>query len=87
MSPSTRRLSSPAEVATAMGLTDRVAQAHQWRRLNREAMAHAWVVPTRFSREQRLAGSRVRSASGRDGRVYVWAPWGAWPYAALYVTS
>jgi peptide/nickel transport system substrate-binding protein len=76
-----------AEVATALGLTDRVAQAHQWRRLNREAMAHAWVVPTRFSREQRLAGSQVRSASGRDGRVYVWAPWGAWPYADLYVTS
>jgi hypothetical protein len=44
-----------------------------------------WVVPTRFGREQRLAGSKVKSASGEDGQVYIWAPYGSWPYGDLYV--
>ena len=48
-------------------------------------MANVWVIPTRFGRDQRLAGSNVGSASGKDGHVYLWAPFGSWPYADLYV--
>jgi hypothetical protein len=44
-----------------------------------------WVVPTRFGREQRLAGSKVKAASGKDGQVYIWAPYGSWSYGDLYV--
>jgi peptide/nickel transport system substrate-binding protein len=73
------------KVAAAKALTDRDAQAEQWKELNKEAMAHVWVVPTRFGREQRLAGSKVKAASGKDGQVYIWAPYGSWSYGDLYV--
>ena len=29
---------------------------------------------------------RSRSASGKNG-VYLWAPYGSWPYADMYVTG
>ena len=48
-------------------------------------MQNAWVLPTRFGREQRLAGSKVGNASGDGGKVYVWAPYGSWSYGDLYV--
>ncbi len=69
----------------AKGLTDRAAQGEAWKALNKEAMANVWVVPTRFGREQRLAGSKVKAASGKSGQVYLWAPYGSWSYADLYV--
>ena len=47
-------------------------------------MANGWVFPTRFGREQRLAGSKVAAASG-NGKVYIWSPYGSWSYADLYV--
>jgi peptide/nickel transport system substrate-binding protein len=56
-----------------------------WKELNKEAMANVWVVPTRFGREQRLAGSKVHSASGDDGNPYLWAPYGSWPYNDMWV--
>jgi peptide/nickel transport system substrate-binding protein len=65
--------------------TDRDAQSTLWKELNKEAMAQVWVIPTRFGREQRLAGSKVKSASGKDGQVYIWAPYGSWSYGDLYV--
>jgi peptide/nickel transport system substrate-binding protein len=74
-----------AKVEEARAETDRDAQAELWKELNKEAMANVWVVPTRFGREQRLAGSKVKSASGEDGQVYIWAPYGSWPYGDLYV--
>jgi len=73
------------KVAAAKALTDRDAQAEQWKALNKEAMEQVWVVPTRFGRAQRLAGSKVGSASGEDGKVYIWAPYGSWSYGDLYV--
>ena len=73
--------------AQAKAMTDRAAQAEMWKELNKEAMAQVWVVPTRFGRDQRLAGSKVGSASGQDGHVYLWAPFGSWPYGDLYVRS
>ena len=74
-----------AKVEEARAETDRDAQAEMWKELNKEAMANVWVVPTRFGREQRLAGSKVKSASGDNGNVYIWAPYGSWPYGDLYV--
>jgi len=74
-----------AKVADAMKELDRNKQASIWQELNKEAVAQAWVLPTRFGREQRLSGSKVGSGSGDNGQVYLWAPYGSWPYADLYV--
>jgi peptide/nickel transport system substrate-binding protein len=74
-----------ARAKAAKAMTDRAAQAEEWKSLNKEAMANVWAIPTRFQREQRLAGSKVRSASGDDDRLYIWAPYGSWSYADLYV--
>ena len=73
------------KVSDAAAKTDLNAQAEDWKALNKEAMANVWVIPTRFGREQRLSGSKVRSASGKDGNVYLWAPYGSWSYPDLYV--
>ena len=73
-----------ADVAKAKAETDRAKQGEMWKELNKKAMANAWVIPTRFGREQRLAGSKVASGSG-DGKVYIWSPYGSWSYADLYV--
>ena len=73
-----------AKSDAAKAMTDRTAQGTAWKELNKEAMAQAWVLPTRFQREQRLAGSKVGSVSG-GGKVYIWEPYGSWPYSDLYV--
>lgn len=65
--------------------TDRDAQAKMWQELNKESMAKAWAVPYLFGKRQRLAGSKVGSATGEDGKVYIWAPYGSWPYNDMYV--
>ncbi len=72
-------------VAAAKAETDRAKQGQMWKDLNKQAMQQAWVLPTRFGREQRLAGSKVGSGSGDGGKVYIWAPYGSWSYADLYV--
>ncbi|WP_426566115.1 ABC transporter substrate-binding protein [Angustibacter sp. McL0619] len=69
----------------AKGETDRNKQADAWKSLNKQAMQQAWVLPTRFARTQRLAGSKVKAASGPDGHVYIWSPYGSWSYTDLYV--
>jgi peptide/nickel transport system substrate-binding protein len=71
----------------AKATTDRDAQSVLWKELNKEAMADAWAVPLRFRKDQRLAGSAVKSASGEEGQIYLWAPFGSWPYGDLYVTE
>jgi peptide/nickel transport system substrate-binding protein len=74
-----------AKSTAAKAMTDRAQQAAQWKELNKQAMANVWVVPTRFGKTQRLAGSNVGNSSGKDGHVYLWAPFGSWAYADLYV--
>jgi peptide/nickel transport system substrate-binding protein len=74
-------------VDMARAMTDRDAQAAAWKALNKEAMEEVWVVPTRFRKDQRLAGSKVQAASGKENRVYLWAPFGSWPYGELSVTE
>ncbi|MGZ4596031.1 MAG: ABC transporter substrate-binding protein [Actinomycetes bacterium] len=76
-----------AAVEKAKVEADRNKQATMWQELNRQAMTNAWVVPTRFRREQRVAGSKVKSASGKDGQPYLWAPYGTWPYPDIYVAK
>ena len=76
-----------AKVEAASKLTDLSAQAEQWKALNKEAMSQVWVIPTRFGKQQRLAGSKVHNVSGKDQQVYFWAPYGSWSYADLYVSQ
>ena len=64
------------EVAAAMQTTSRGAQAKQWQFLNAEAMQRGLAVPKLFSNLQRLQGSKINN-------VYVWAPYGSYPYAKL----
>jgi peptide/nickel transport system substrate-binding protein len=73
------------KVDDALANTDLAAQSEQWKALNKEAMSQVWVIPTRFGREQRLSGSKVKAASGKDGQVYIWSPYGSWSYGDLYV--
>jgi peptide/nickel transport system substrate-binding protein len=74
-----------AKVQAAKAELDRGKQAQMWQELNKYAMQQAWLLPTRGTRIQRLNGSKVGSASGEDGRPYLWAPYGSWSYADLYV--
>lgn len=74
-----------AKSKAAKAQLDRSKQNAMWQELNKTAMANAWVVPLRYGRVQRLAGSAVGAANGKEGHVYMWAPFGAWPYADLYV--
>jgi peptide/nickel transport system substrate-binding protein len=75
-----------AKVDAALSETDRTKQATLWKELNKEAMQQAWIVPTLFENDQRLAGSKVHSASGKDGQMYIGGSAGNWPYVDMYVT-
>jgi peptide/nickel transport system substrate-binding protein len=74
-----------ARAANAQATTDRSSAARQWRHLDRDAVRQVWAVPLGFRHSTRLGGSKVGAASGPGRRVYVWAPYGAWPYTDLYV--
>jgi peptide/nickel transport system substrate-binding protein len=75
-----------AKVDAALSETDRTKQATLWKALNKEAMQQAWIVPTLFENDQRLAGSKVHSASGKNGQLYIGGSAGNWPYVDMYVT-
>lgn len=53
-------------------------QMDSWNKLNAEAVQQGVVIPTRFSKTQIIAGTKV-------GGGFIWAPYGSWPYANLYV--
>jgi peptide/nickel transport system substrate-binding protein len=67
-----------AAVDEAKTILDREEQGAAWAQLNADAMELGFAIPTRFGREQRIAGSGV-------GGTYIWAPYGSWPYGALWV--
>ena len=71
-----------AGVEAAKVNADRAAQATQWQALNTEAMQKGFAIPTRFGRDQRIAGTAV----GADV-VYLWPAYGSWPYGAMWVQS
>ena len=58
--------------------TDRAKQSKMWQDLNTQAMKDVVVVPTRFGRTQRLAGTQVNQS-----QVYLWPAYGSWPYGAM----
>jgi len=68
------------KVDAAIAETDRTAQNALWQALNKEAMQNVYVIPTFFELTQRLAGNKINS----DG-VFIWGPYGSWPYGALSV--
>ncbi len=59
-------------------IADRDQQGAAWADLNKTAMANVWAIPTRFGKQQGLIGSKV-------GDAYLWAPYGSWPYANMFV--
>ncbi|HYN56394.1 MAG TPA: ABC transporter substrate-binding protein [Motilibacterales bacterium] len=61
-------------------IADRTAQGEAWAALNKQAMTDVLAIPTRFGKMQGLVGSKV-------GGAYPWAPYGSWPYAALYAVQ
>ena len=69
-----------AKVKEAQTELDRATQATMWQDLNKEAMLHGWVIPTRFGLTQTIAGDKVQP-------TYQWPPYGSWPYAEMYVVQ
>ena len=66
------------KVADEVAIADRTEQGAAWAELNKEAMAQVLVVPTRFGKQQGIIGSKV-------GGAYLWAPYGSWGYADMFV--
>ncbi len=77
------RVDDPAfaeKVKAASIEIDRNKQATMWHELSKEAAAQMWIVPTRFGRDQRLAGTKV-------GPVFSWAAYGSYPYPIMYAVQ
>ena len=75
------RLDDPAynaQVAAALAETDVTKQSADWQALNKLASQNMYTIPAFFCTTQRLAGTKV-------GGVYLWGPYGAWPYGDMYV--
>jgi peptide/nickel transport system substrate-binding protein len=68
------------QVDAANAELDRAKQAADWQALNKLAMQNVWAIPTFSELAQRMAGTKIAP-------VYIWGPYGSWPYAAMYVTS
>ncbi len=69
-----------AKVKEASQEVDREKQATMWHELSKEAAQKMWIVPTRFGRDQRLAGTKV-------GPIFSWAAYGSYPYPIMYATQ
>lgn len=74
-----------AKIEAALSETDRAKQSQLWQDLNKEAMQQAWVVPFQFELDNRLGGSKVKSASGKNQNLYIGGAAGNWPYNDMYV--
>jgi peptide/nickel transport system substrate-binding protein len=68
------------QVDAANAELDRAKQAADWQALNKLAMQNVWAIPTFSELQQRMVGTKIAG-------VYIWGPYGSWPYAAMYVTS
>lgn len=74
------RVDDPAfneKVKAASVELDRNKQATMWQELSKEAAEQMWIIPTRFGRDQRLAGSKV-------GPIFSWSAYGSFPYPIMY---
>jgi peptide/nickel transport system substrate-binding protein len=74
-----------AKVKAAQVETDRAKQATMWQALNTETMQNVWVIPTFFGLQQSMMGSKLATATGVNGAMYLWGPYGSNPYGDLYV--
>jgi peptide/nickel transport system substrate-binding protein len=68
-----------AAVLDASGTLDAGERSAKWQALHQQAIDSAWVIPTFFSLQQRLAGPSV-------GPAYLWPAYSSWPYAEMQVT-
>lgn len=59
---------------------DRNTQATMWQELNTEAASQMWIIPTRFGRDQRMAGTKV-------GPIFSWSAYGSYPYPIMYAVQ
>lgn len=59
---------------------DRNTQATMWQELNKEAASQMWIIPTRFGRDQRMAGTKV-------GPIFSWSAYGSYPYPIMYAVQ
>jgi peptide/nickel transport system substrate-binding protein len=67
-------------VSAASVELDRNTQATEWHELSKYAAEKMWVVPTRFGRDQRLAGTKV-------GPIFSWSAYGSYPYPIMYAAQ
>lgn len=65
------------QVKAASVELDRETQATMWHELSKISAQKMWTVPTRFGRDQRLAGTEV-------GPIFSWAAYGSYPYPIMY---
>ena len=75
------RLDDPAfntQVTAALGETDAAKQHADWQALDKLASQNMYTIPAYFELTQRLAGTKV-------GQIYLWGPYGSWPYGDMYV--
>lgn len=63
---------------SANGATNRATQAGFWQKMNQYAMDQAWIIPTFFTKTQRMWGSNI-------GGNYQWAPYGSYAYNDIYL--
>ena len=68
------------KVKAASVQLDRNTQATEWHELSKEAAEQMWIIPTRFGRDQRLAGTKV-------GPIFSWSAYGSYPYPIMYATT
>lgn len=68
------------QVSAASVELNRETQATMWHELSKEAAKKMWVVPTRFGRDQRLAGTKV-------GPIFSWSAYGSYPYPIMYAVQ
>ncbi|MEO8330288.1 MAG: ABC transporter substrate-binding protein, partial [Candidatus Nanopelagicales bacterium] len=68
------------QVEAALVELDPETQQAMWADLNAQAMKAGTVIPTIFSKSQRMAGSKVLGTY-KD----FWAPYGSWPYGVMAV--
>ena len=68
------------KVKVASQELDRQKQAELWHELSKEAAKKMWIVPTRFGRDQRLAGTNV-------GPIFSWSAYGSYPYPNMYAVQ
>jgi len=67
-----------AKVAAALGNSNRLAQAAQWKALEKEAAAKFWVLPTTTTKDQTAWGTGI-------GGLYFWLPQATPDYIKLFV--